>query len=401
MLLPRPPSGTSTANLSSTRTGKKATRSSSGSNSRALSYTRRLRKYALVSGLAAGIWLAVHALVAQRQSSDYHHPPDQHHPRAGGTTRWEGVYTTRDYRDAAICRFTVPSDPLPVHHEKAKIHFHNLPNSVHRPSNQFADPCGPSHSRQTEDREPVAITLITATQDPNELFEDTVSNVLSQSLQSFRWIIVDDHSTNTTSLERLERVSGRDPRIHLIRNTDEPGLVHSRNFALDHIKRSKHLQSPYVSMLDDDDLFELTTLEKAVWMLESNPNWSIASFQFAKFGHRNDTVTRGPHSGIANYALVGRYPSIARVLHRAISFHTHPLPLWGPILCASHPLPPSSARLYSQENFMANTAVIRYEDIGTCRYDPAFIMGGEDWDFWLCMAKEGHWGGTLPEIAYW
>jgi hypothetical protein len=57
-------------------------------------------------------------------------------------------------------------------------------------------------------------------------------------------------------------------------------------------------------MLDDDDLYELTTLEKAVWMLESNPQWALASYYFVKFGAQNVTETRGVHNGVVNYLAV-------------------------------------------------------------------------------------------------
>ena len=44
---------------------------------------------------------------------------------------------------------------------------------------------------------------------------------------------------------------------------------------------------------------------------------------------------------------------------------------------------------------------MRRSSIGKCRYDTTFLSGGEDWDFWLCLAERGNWGGTLPELAYW
>ena len=65
--------------------------------------------------------------------------------------------------------------------------------------------------------------------------------------------------------------------------------------------------SPYVVILDDDDLFELTALEKVVWMLESNPEWAIGGFPYVKFGVQNVTEWRGLHSGKENYAVVSRF----------------------------------------------------------------------------------------------
>lgn len=37
-----------------------------------------------------------------------------------------------------------------------------------------------------------------------------------------------------------------------------------------------------------------------------------------------------------------------------------------------------------------------------CFYDEInFAQGGEDWDFWMCLAYAGHWGGSVPEPLYW
>ena len=34
-------------------------------------------------------------------------------------------------------------------------------------------------------------------------------------------------------------------------------------------------------------------------------------------------------------------------------------------------------------------------------FDESIRFGHEDWDFWLAMAKSGHWGHTLPEFLEW
>lgn len=57
-----------------------------------------------------------------------------------------------------------------------------------------------------------------------------------------------------------------------------------------------------------------------------------------------------------------------------------------------------------QGNFVPNAAIYRSDAVleSGCRYDEqAFATGGEDWDFWLCLAEAGYWGGTVPEFLYW
>ena len=53
------------------------------------------------------------------------------------------------------------------------------------------------------------------------------------------------------------------------------------------------------------------------------------------------------------------------------------------------------------QNHVPGPTVFRASAIGKCRYDSDFGSGGEDWDFWLCLYQNGHWGGTRPEIGYW
>lgn len=200
---------------------------------------------------------------------------------------------------------------------------------------------------------------------------DTYESLHQQSLQAFRWLIINDHSTEPESIAILADLVSRDSRVVVVDNDGEKGVCNARNKAID--VALAFGDTAYVSALDDDDLLELTTLEKAVWMLESNPEWDLASFYWVKFGAQNVTEVNGVHLGLANYYSVRPPPP--------------PLPIL--VLIAV------------QENYVANAAIFRTSAIGVCRYDDEFSKGGEDWDFWLCMAENGHWGGTLPEFAYW
>ncbi|GAA5890091.1 hypothetical protein JCM5296_004767 [Sporobolomyces johnsonii] len=283
---------------------------------------------------------------------------------AGGAVH-AGILSTAllPRRDTALSApFPLPEDPLPVHHIHELIHFHNHPISPHRPpSNQFLlapDVVTSGHLKRTA---PV-LSIVTATQNPREVMLVTAASVLGQSLQNIQWVIVDDHSTNATSIAMLNEIA-KDPRVVLLKNEGANGLSSSRNVALRYIlgeENHKNGQRPkYMASLDDDDLYELTALEKTVWMLESNPEWDLGGFHVIKFNANNETVTMGLHSGAANFF---------------------------------------------NGNFVPNAAVysVRAMLSSQCRYDDVnFAVGGEDWDFWMCLAEHGHWGGTVPEPLYW
>lgn len=237
-----------------------------------------------------------------------------------------------------------------MHHD-GTIAYANTPVSRHRPPHaQFAPDPTASPLR------PI-ISIVTATRNPRDIFLETVASLQHQSVQNWAWIVVDD-GTDAADGKLLLRELANDARVTIIRNGGTAGIPTARNLGIEHVL-SKEFVSPYIVFLDDDDLFELTALEKVIWMLESNPTWSLGGFPYIKFGEQNTTELRGLHSGEVNY-FIG--------------------------------------------NFVPNTAVIRTSALldSRCWYDAeSFSGGGEDWDLWMCLAAAGHWGGSIPELLYW
>lgn len=83
---------------------------------------------------------------------------------------------------------------------------------------------------------------------------DTLDSILNQSFTDFELICVDDGSTDS-SPQILEQVSKRDPRVTVITQSNQgPGAA--RNKGLD------HASGTYVVMLDADDRYDHTLLEK-------------------------------------------------------------------------------------------------------------------------------------------
>ena len=177
------------------------------------------------------------------------------------------------------------------------IDYRNTPVSIHRPAlSQF------SLRRNARLPDP-AIAIITATQNPRRLILETYASLNHQSLQNWEWIIVDDHSDDVESLELLHGIA-KDARVTLLLNKGQGGLPASRNLGFEYALK-KAVIPPYFSCLDDDDLFELTALEKSIWMIESNKaEWDMVGFPFVKFSAQNTTEFRGFHSGKENYEVV-------------------------------------------------------------------------------------------------
>jgi len=255
---------------------------------------------------------------------------------------------------------------------RAETFYQRWPVSQYRPSGQFyVRPLAteldvPPAFNLSSDRPPHAqvpapvITIVTATRNPSELFfTRTVQFVLEQSLQSFRWVIVNDHSTEMSSIRRLADLKRwaehREPFRILI--VDNPSSVKQGNgpAAMNYGLRFVGA-SPFVAILDDDDMWELTSLEKAALVMSWVPDAYAVSFDVVNHGDKKFLWKRGFHNGDESF------------------FHG---------------------------NNMMQGSPFRSSVLAKCRFREDMADGGADWDFWMCMASHGMWGLHLPENGNW
>lgn len=195
----------------------------------------------------------------------------------------------------------------------------------------------------------IDVSFITPYFNTEPLFQETLNSILAQTLQNWELIIVDDGSTDSESVARLDKHAQCDSRIRVIRQ-ENAGPSAARNTA------ARNASGRYLCILDSDDLIEPTYLEKCVWFLDSNPEFAFCNAQSIVFGEQQYLWTLG--------------------------FERN--------------------ELFLRANSGPPISVIRreaYEDIGG--FDESIRFGHEDWDFWLSMASAGHWGYTLTEFLQW
>ena len=220
--------------------------------------------------------------------------------------------------------------PLPVHHSAALLDYSNHPVAPSRPpAHQFL------FSPELYAQSAPAIAVVTTTRDAHPYWlRETASSVFGQSLHSLVWLIVDDATTSPDALAALKDLA-KDPRVVVLRNEVGMGVGRSRNRALEHLAAMDEGRGPrYVASLEDDDLLELTALEKVrrpvplplpllpsparadalpalqvVFMLESNELWDLGGFQVVRFGEENSLGYGGLHTGAKHLVSVRPFSS--------------------------------------------------------------------------------------------
>ncbi len=221
-----------------------------------------------------------------------------------------------------------------------KTNFLDLPGCRILPRN---------YKRGMKTCEHIDVSIITPYYNTGELFVETFVSVQAQSLQNWEWIIVDDGSPDRESVMRLDDIAKKDSRIKVIRQVNG-GTAAARNTGF------RNSKGRYICLLDHDDMIEPTYLEKCAWFLDSNYEFAFCNSYSVVFGEQNFLWTTGFERG-KEFLHANSGPPISVVRRTA------------------------------------------YAECGG--FDESIRVLYEDWDFWLAMAKAGHWGYTIPEFLQW
>jgi len=206
-----------------------------------------------------------------------------------------------------------------------------------------------NYKRDTISCEHIDVSIITPYYNTEEFFIETFVSLLSQSLQNWEWVIVDDGSTDQAAVNRLAKVAASDGRIKVIKQINAgPSAARNTGF--------RNSTGRYICLLDSDDMVEPTYLEKCVWFLDSYPEFAFCNSYSVVFGEQEYLWTTGFERG----------------------------------------------KGHIQANSGPPISVIRRSAYADCGgFDESIRVGHEDWDFWLAMAKVGHWGYTIHEFLQW
>ena len=190
------------------------------------------------------------------------------------------------------------------------------------------------------------VSIITPYYNAGKHFEQTFNCVMNQTFPWFEWIIVDDGSTDKSSLDILERLSKQDVRIHVLHQSNQRQAA-ARNAVI------AQSTTDIIIPLDADDLIAPPFIEELYFALQKNADAAWAYTDSVGFGAQNY--------------------------------------LWKQ---------PFSVSRMKSENILVCTAAIRkswLEKVGG--YDVSDKSYDEDWHLWLKLmaagAKPVHLSGTL------
>jgi glycosyltransferase involved in cell wall biosynthesis len=189
------------------------------------------------------------------------------------------------------------------------------------------------------------VSVIVPVYDTGRDLERALRSVEAQTYRDRELVVVDDGSTDATTLAVLEAWSRR-PGVTVHRQPNR-GPAAARNAAVERARGA------YVVPLDADDWLAPTFLERTIPILEGDPDVGVVHTWVALVGG---------HTGVWR---TGEF-SLAALLAR----------------CTVHVCSPYRREIWT--------------DVGG--YDPRFVHTGEDWDFWLGAAARGWKGRGVPEV---
>lgn len=110
--------------------------------------------------------------------------------------------------------------------------------------------------------------------------KEAISSILSQDLSDFEFLIINDGSTDN-SPETIN--SFKDPRIRVINNETNLGLIKTLNNGIDSAR------GDYIVRMDSDDISLRQRLRKQVSFMDANPEVGICGTWVRTFGKKRET----------------------------------------------------------------------------------------------------------------
>lgn len=125
------------------------------------------------------------------------------------------------------------------------------------------------------------VSVITPVYNGEKYLEESIKSILKQTYKNIEFIIVNDGSTDRTSMI-LNEYGIRDSRIKIINNVKNMGIIYSLNEAIN------NSQGKYIARMDADDISFDSRITEQVKFLENNTDIAMCStyVNFFKEGNK-------------------------------------------------------------------------------------------------------------------
>ena len=124
---------------------------------------------------------------------------------------------------------------------------------------------------------PPELSVIMCVYNGEAYLEEAIRSVLGQTYSSFEFVIVDDGSADRTA-KILQSI--KDPRIKLIRNADNLGLIRSLNIGIN------AAEGAFIARMDADDVCAPDRFERQLDFLKQNPKVGMCGSWLAFIGEK-------------------------------------------------------------------------------------------------------------------
>lgn len=129
------------------------------------------------------------------------------------------------------------------------------------------------------------LTVVTPVYNGEKFLKETIESVLNQTFKDFKYIILNDNSTDAT-LSILEKFQAQDDRIVIVNKVKNEGPANLRNEGI------AMAETNFVALIDADDIAMPTRFEKQIKVMEANENLGLCGTWFTIFGDKKEKVIR-------------------------------------------------------------------------------------------------------------
>lgn len=160
------------------------------------------------------------------------------------------------------------------------------------------------------------VSIIMPTYNRGHCLPNAIESILSQTYPYFEFIIINDGSSDKTDAI-LNAYKKKDPRIKILRNDSNMGIVTSLNKAL------KIAKGKYIARMDDDDISLPTRIEKQVQYMDIHPDITVlgTAIQLPNSNEIKRLSSSSEESAILSLFQVPVYHPTTLIRHSFLKHH--------------------------------------------------------------------------------